>query len=58
MVRDGMVALQQYSANNIPKTVEVNGIRYTSSLQNNVLLVWMPESQAEQLLNSPQNMTY
>ena len=52
-----MTALQQFSANNIPKTVEVNGIQYTASLKNNVLLVWMPQDQAEQLLNSPQNTT-
>jgi len=56
VIRNGLVALQQFSANNIPKTVELNGIQYSPSLKNNVILVWIPESQAEQLLGSPKNM--
>lgn len=57
VIRNGLVALQQYSANNVPKTVEVGGVQYTSSLKNNILMVWMLQEHAEQLLNSPQNMT-
>jgi hypothetical protein len=57
VVRDGMVALQQFSPNNVPKTVEIDGVQYTSSLRNNVLMVWMPQEHAEKLLGSAQNIT-
>ena len=51
-----MVALQQFSPNNVPKRLDVDGIFYTASLQNNVLLVWVPEEISERILSSPANM--
>ena len=55
--KDGLVALQQYSANNISRKVEVEGVIYESNLKNNVILMWVPETVAEKILNSPNNMT-
>ena len=55
IVREGKVALQQYSINNIPKQVEVDGTLYTPVLRNNVILVWVAEEHAEKIINSPKN---
>jgi len=59
VIRNGQVALQQFSANNVPiRKLEVDGIVYEPpSLRNNVILVWVPESTAEKILSSPGNMT-
>ena len=54
--RDGLVALQQYSPNNIPKQVEVDGTLYTPVLRYNVILVWVAEEHAEKIINSPKNV--
>ena len=53
--RDGQVALQQNSANNIPRQVEVDGVTYTPALRYNVILVWVLEEHAEKIINSPKN---
>lgn len=55
--RNGLVALQQYSANNIVKRVEIDGETYSPALKNNVILLWLEKEKAEKLLNSPKNTT-
>ncbi len=57
VTRNGQVALQQYSANNIPKKVSVDNVVYEPSLKNNVILMWVSEETAEKILSSPSNMT-
>jgi hypothetical protein len=57
VIRNNTVALQQYSANNIPKRVEVEGTLYEPSLRNNVILVWVAQEDAEKIINSPLNTT-
>lgn len=53
--RDGKIALQQNSSNNIPKQVEVDGTLYSPVLRHNVILVWVAEDHAEKIINSPKN---
>lgn len=50
MTRDGKVALQQFSANNIPKKVEVDGVRCEPSLRNNVIMAWVEEKYVPKIL--------
>lgn len=51
ITRDGKVALQQWSANNIPKKVEVDKVLYEPTLRNNVILVWVNEEQLQTILD-------
>jgi hypothetical protein len=55
VIRNGNVALQQFSPNNLPKRIDVGGVEYTPTLQNNVILVWVPEAFGEQIINSDSN---
>ena len=55
VLRDGKVALKQIGRTNIAVPVEVDGVRYSASIQHNVWLLWVEESIAKNIIESPKN---
>lgn len=56
VIRNGLVAIQHHNSNPSPPVV-VGETTYQAFPQHNVSLMWVLESDAEKIINSPENKT-